>query len=132
MGSQWSILLFVNILILGLVGFSQDATAEIKTAVQSGDWCDPDTWGGTVPTPTEDVLIPSGITVSLSCLDSDNLAPLKQMKKGVLPEDIQCNEGLDLIFKPNGGIPTCVKPTTAEKLLERGWTSMTIISSSKT
>jgi len=59
-------------------------------------------------------------------------SPLSQFKSGVLPEDIQCNEGFDLIFKPNGGISACVKPDTAEKLLERGWTSMIIISSSKT
>jgi len=38
-----------------------------------------------------------------------------------------------LIFKPKSGwIPACVKPDTAEKLLERGWASMIIISSSKT
>ena len=59
-------------------------------------------------------------------------SPLNQFKSGVLPEDIQCKEALDLIFKPNGGIPACVKPTTAEKLLERGWTSMIMVSSSKT
>jgi len=59
-------------------------------------------------------------------------SPLSQLKSGVLPQDIQCNEGKDLIFKPNGGNPACVKPATAEKLLERGWTSIIIISSNKT
>jgi len=59
-------------------------------------------------------------------------SPLKQLKSGVLPQDILCNEGMDLIFKPISVIPACVKQTTAEKLLERGWTSMIVISSSKT
>jgi len=60
-------------------------------------------------------------------------SPLHQYKSGVFPQDIQCNEGFDLIFKPKSGwIPACVKPGTAEKLLERGWTSMIMISSSKT
>ncbi len=60
-------------------------------------------------------------------------SPLSQYKSGVFPEDIQCKEGFDLIFKPRSGwIPACVKPDTAEKLLERGWTTMIVISSSST
>jgi len=60
-------------------------------------------------------------------------SPLEQYKSGVFPQDIQCKEGFDLIFKSKSGwIPACVKPDTAEKLLERGWTSMIMIFSSKT
>jgi hypothetical protein len=39
------------------------------TAVTSGDWTDPATWGGTAPTGTvsnENIVIPSGITVNLN------------------------------------------------------------------
>ena len=41
-------------------------------------------------------------------------SPKKQLKKGVLPEDIICNEGLQLIIRNNGS-PACVKPNTAER-----------------
>jgi hypothetical protein len=44
-------------------------------------------------------------------------SPLKQMKLG---EKIWCKPNLVLIFKYDG-TPACVKPKTAEKLIERGW-----------
>jgi len=49
------------------------------------------------------------------------IPPMKQMKAGITPQDITCNEGLDLIFKSHNGKPICVKPFTASVLLERGW-----------
>jgi len=49
--------------------------------------------------------------------------PLKQMKNVIKPETVVCNEGLQLIFKSTDGSPACVKPETAEKLIERGWAS---------
>ena len=47
-------------------------------------------------------------------------SPKKQMKLGIMPEKITCNEGLVLMLKISG-MPACVKSTTAEKLEERGW-----------
>ena len=47
-------------------------------------------------------------------------SPRKQMKLGVMPEKITCDEGLVLMLKTSG-MPACVKPTTAERLEERGW-----------
>ncbi len=41
------------------------ASARAATAVTSGPWSSPATWGGALPSPEEDVLIPSGTTVSL-------------------------------------------------------------------
>ena len=54
-----------------------------------------------------------------ACLCPDS--PLKQLESGISPEDIECKEGLELIFKSTNGSPACVKPQTAEKLVERGW-----------
>jgi len=48
--------------------------------------------------------------------------PLKQMKKAIKPETVVCNEGLELIFKSSDGSPACVKQSTSQKLLVRGWT----------
>ncbi len=49
------------------------------------------------------------------------LSPIKQLKSGILPLDIECKKGLNLIFKISDGSPACVKPETKEKLIERGW-----------
>ena len=53
-------------------------------------------------------------------VDISVAAPLKQVAQGVLPNEIICKEGLELIIKNNGS-PACVKPKTAEILIERGW-----------
>jgi hypothetical protein len=46
-------------------------------------------------------------------------APIKQLKKGILAEDITCKTGLNLIIR-NNGEPACVKPTTAERFQSLG------------
>ncbi len=51
---------------------------------------------------------------------SQHLSPKKQFESGINLENIICKEGLELIFKQNNS-PACVKPSTAEKLIERGW-----------
>ena len=49
------------------------------------------------------------------------LSPLKQMKEGIVSKDVVCKEGLELAFKLNGQA-ACVKATSIEKLITRGWT----------
>jgi len=49
-------------------------------------------------------------------------SPKKQLESGVIPENVICREGLELIFKSSNNSPACVKPATAEKLIQRGWT----------
>lgn len=44
--------------------------ASALTAVRDGDWHDPETWGGSVPTEFDDKVIPNGIRVSIN----DNVA----------------------------------------------------------
>ena len=55
-------------------------------------------------------------------VNADIEAPLKQMKKGVLLEDIICRNGLDLVIRTNV-MPACVKPETADKMQDRGMLS---------
>ena len=50
-----------------------------------------------------------------------NIAPLQQVNLGIKPQEIICEKGLELVFKATDGSPACVKPKTAEKLVERGW-----------
>ena len=51
----------------------------------------------------------------------DLVPPKKQANSGVMPGKILCNEGLEIILKPGLESSACVKPQTAEKLVERGW-----------
>ncbi len=53
--------------------------------------------------------------------DGEILAPLKQMQSGVSAESVVCKDGLELIFKASDGSAACVMPSTASKLVERGW-----------
>lgn len=50
-----------------------------------------------------------------------NPSPLYQIKGGVLPKDVICNEGLELIFKSSNSMPACVYHDTVDKLIELNW-----------
>ena len=52
--------------------------------------------------------------------DGKAIPPLKQMKQGIPFSNIVCNNDLVLIKKYDGS-PSCVKPETKQKLIERGW-----------
>ena len=52
-------------------------------------------------------------------INADMESPKKQLKSGILIEEIQCNVGLELIIR-NNGTPACVKPETIKKMYERG------------
>lgn len=47
--------------------------------------------------------------------------PLKQIQDGTDSFDVTCTEGLYLVMKFSNGLPACVKPSSVEKLIERGW-----------
>ena len=47
--------------------------------------------------------------------------PLKQIQDGTEPTGVTCTEGLELVLKLSNGNPACIKPTSVEKLIERGW-----------
>ena len=47
--------------------------------------------------------------------------PLEQFKSGTPALDVKCNDGLQLILKAEDASPACVKPDTAQILIERGW-----------
>lgn len=48
-------------------------------------------------------------------------SPLKQLQRGVLDTDVRCAQGFVLIFKTTDVSPACVKPSTEDKLVARGW-----------
>ena len=48
------------------------------------------------------------------------LSPLKQLNAGVQPKEIQCKTSMELVFKTSGD-PACVKTSSVQELLSRGW-----------
>lgn len=70
--------------------------------------------GGEQPTGSQPKL-------SLPLENIDQLPPLKQVTHGIAPHEVTCKDGFELIFKSTNGNPTCVKPETADKLVELGW-----------
>jgi len=51
----------------------------------------------------------------------DVLSPLKQIKNGIMTKDVVCKQDLKLTFRIDGQA-ACVKITSIEKLITRGWT----------
>jgi micrococcal nuclease len=53
------------------------------------------------------------------------LLPKHQAKAGIPASQTICAEGLEIIFKEHASkyVPACVKSTSVQKLLQRGWTS---------
>lgn len=47
--------------------------------------------------------------------------PLKQFRFGIPTNEIQCKEGFVVAIKASNDKPSCVKPATKQKLIERGW-----------
>ena len=47
--------------------------------------------------------------------------PKKQIEMGVLTPDIKCGDGLQLVMKKTNAFPACVKSSTSETLMKRGW-----------
>ncbi|MGI0026307.1 MAG: redoxin domain-containing protein [Nitrosopumilaceae archaeon] len=47
--------------------------------------------------------------------------PLKQIKHGVLVHDVKCKTGFTLILKSSDGSPACVKNSSVNVLVMRGW-----------
>jgi len=48
-------------------------------------------------------------------------SPRQQIKNGILPWDVICRNGLELIIETSGITSYCVTSNTLEKLIERGW-----------
>lgn len=62
------------------------------------------------------------ITSATSLSFAEHPSPLKQVKQGVSPEDILCNDDRVLVIK-NDGKPACIKEDSTFRLLQTGWAS---------
>jgi len=48
-------------------------------------------------------------------------SPRAQVRDGIESNEVVCKEGFNLLLKKSDGSPACVKESTVEKLIERGW-----------
>ncbi|MBI3640277.1 MAG: hypothetical protein HY223_08190 [Thaumarchaeota archaeon] len=49
------------------------------------------------------------------------MPPLEQFKSGIAVKDVTCKQSFQLIIRAEDGSPACVRPDTAQILIERGW-----------
>ena len=62
----------------------------------------------------------SGMLLSTAAF-ADIVSPKKQLRAQISIEDVICNEGYVKVIKATTGNPSCVNPSTAEKLISQGW-----------
>ena len=62
-----------------------------------------------------------GKPCEISMRSSEYLKPIHQHKVGIAPQDTICLESLRLVLN-HENMPYCVKPSSTEKMLERGFT----------
>lgn len=79
------------------------------------------------------ILVSSGSILPISLAQNATLilSPLKQLKNGVSLHDVKCKEGFTLIIKTSDNSPACVTPQTAQRLIERGWSTMSSLTQSQ-
>lgn len=51
---------------------------------------------------------------------TEYIPPLKQVQAGILPMNVKCDKGFDVLLNPDNKTISCIKSSNAEKLLERG------------
>lgn len=140
MSNNFSLFLLFSILITGLISnstFAEETTVDLTDTVEMAESSNPastETVDTTASNSTsiedEPMVIEDELDIELETEDemteTENtmvpviLSPLKQIKDGILPENIVCNEGLNLVFKINGQ-PACIQTASIEKLVAWGW-----------
>ena len=126
MNNNFGIFLLFSVFVTGLV-INPSAFAE-EITVNATDTIDMTESSNSTSTETTDMTESSNSTstgdetmVIEDEMTESILSPLKQIKEGIVPENIVCKEGLGLVFKLDGQ-PACVKTTSIEKLIAWGWT----------
>jgi len=72
------------------------------------------------PAPNDDRILRITPTKPVEKGDS-SMSPLKQVSSGILPQNVSCKVGLELILKSSNDSPACVKSTSAARLVVSGW-----------
>ena len=62
-----------------------------------------------------------GGELSIITKADEQKSPLKQFSSGTDPHEVECKNGLSLVFKNFNFNPACVKPSSIQKLIDWGW-----------
>ena len=65
-------------------------------------------------------ILVSFLLISVLSINAE-MTPLKQLKQGISLDKITCGEGFELVLKQTTGSPYCIKQSSVEKLIQRGW-----------
>jgi len=91
-----------------IISPGQCGTAEIQIRADN-----PDSISVVVPSMAiEKVMAMGGFTI---------MSPMAQMEHGTDANAVVCKEGLQLMIKSSNGSASCVKTTSVDRLIERGW-----------
>ena len=71
-------------------------------------------------------------TTSSDEINKKLLSPLQQFNSGIDIDQIICKDGLELVMKKTNKTPVCVKPETAQNLIERGWANKVLFDKENT
>ena len=74
------------------------------------------------PSPNDDRILRIIPLESDELKGDSSMSPLKQIQSGVMPKNVSCKEGFELVIKASNGMPACVKETSVKRLSEIGWT----------
>ncbi len=74
--------------------------------------------------PTQSELTSDQMLKQLEIIKSKHATPKQQMSMGLPIDEIVCFNNMILVKKLSTNSPACVKPQTAQKLVERGWGEM--------
>jgi hypothetical protein len=74
-----------------------------------------------MPYSSPDIVNMSGIISKHITIDFTKLSQLKQQQVHISSKDVTCKQGFELIIKKVDKSPACVKPQTAQILVERQW-----------
>ena len=120
MSNNFGMFLLFSILVTGLIvnplAFAQEAPVNATETTDTSNSTSIE--GGTMVVEDE---LETELETEDETEDETVLSPLKQIKEGVVPENVVCKEGLELVFKLNGQ-PASVKTTSIQKLIAWGWT----------
>lgn len=77
--------------------------------------------GRGAPAENDDRIIRIVPIISEERKGDSSLSPLKQFRDGILPVNVSCKLGFELILKSSTGNPACVFASSASKLVTAGW-----------
>src|SRR2546427_10018982 len=72
------------------------------------------------------LLVSIGIAITFTSVYAQNdvTSPLKQLKSGIMIQDVKCGGDRVLVIKESNEQPACVRPTSTARLLSNGWITL--------